>query len=476
MSNIKPMTLIPALSGILLLSPAVASAQARNAPESTALIHATLVDVRTGRLQRDITIVLEGNRIAAVGSSARVRPPAEATVIDARGKYLIPGLVDSHVHLSMAWNRPTRTDTLALLGWILAGGVTTLRDAVSRGLESNYGAVRAANAAGRILAPRIYISQGYIRSAMQRYETPTVETTLLRLREVGVDAIKVIAPSRTDALKLIEQAHRAGMPVFGHTDAYRPDGSRDLFTMAAIRAGINGVVHITRIYTSDVDSASAPHEPTTPTEEVAAEIHRLSHWLEANDGDIQALIDSMVAYGVWLEPTLSLLHQHNAINGVCIPSYDVKAILRYLPWWPVPQALPVTPAQQSSLLTACQRMMDFVRRFWAAGGRVIAGSDFVPFPPFGVVHELELLTLAGLSPLAALQAATINGARALRMENDIGTVEVGKLADLVLLDANPLADLRNLRRIFAVIANGRLLDRARLDALLNPGASGVSPP
>jgi imidazolonepropionase-like amidohydrolase len=93
-----------------------------------------------------------------------------------------------------------------------------------------------------------------------------------------------------------------------------------------------------------------------------------------------------------------------------------------------------------------------------------------------VVHELELLSLAGLPPLAALQAATINAARALRMEQDVGTVEAGKLADLVLHDANPLEDVGNLRKIFAVIADGRLLDRRRLDVLLDPGAKETVPP
>jgi imidazolonepropionase-like amidohydrolase len=97
---------------------------------------------------------------------------------------------------------------------------------------------------------------------------------------------------------------------------------------------------------------------------------------------------------------------------------------------------------------------------------VLAGSDAIPFPPLGVTEELWLLVEAGLPPLAALQAATINAARAMRMEDRLGSVEEGKLADLLLLDANPLHDIRNVRTVNAVVTNGRLLDRATLDRLL----------
>ena len=109
----------------------------------------------------------------------------------------------------------------------------------------------------------------------------------------------------------------------------------------------------------------------------------------------------------------------------------------------------------------------FIKRFYEAGGMVLAGTDEAPFPPFGVTEEMRLLVDAGLTPLAALQAATINAARAMHWEDRLGSVEVGKLADIVLLDANPLEDITNVRKIHAVVADGRFLDRTTLDAFLS---------
>ena len=116
-------------------------------------------------------------------------------------------------------------------------------------------------------------------------------------------------------------------------------------------------------------------------------------------------------------------------------------------------------------------MRQFVRRFYEAGVSIVTGSDTDPFPPRGVTEEMRLLVEAGIPPLGVLQAATINAARALDMDRDIGTIEEGKLADLVLLDASPLTDITNVRRIAAVVANGRLVDRKSLLA-----RTGTTPP
>jgi imidazolonepropionase-like amidohydrolase len=113
------------------------------------------------------------------------------------------------------------------------------------------------------------------------------------------------------------------------------------------------------------------------------------------------------------------------------------------------------------------RMKEFVRRFHEAGGLITAGTDSLPFPAFSLHEELELLVEAGLSPMAALQAATRDAARVLRRDGHIGTVEEGKLADLVLLGANPLDDIRHIRRIKAVVVRGQLLQREDLYSRLN---------
>ena len=125
-----------------------------------------------------------------------------------------------------------------------------------------------------------------------------------------------------------------------------------------------------------------------------------------------------------------------------------------------------TPAAPSDLSLGVEAAeARFIRRFHDAGGVIVAGTDDIPFAPAGVSEELRLLVLAGLSPLAALQTSTVNAAQVLGWR-DAGTIEVGKIADLVVLDADPLQDILNVRRIRADVLIGRLIDRAALDGFL----------
>jgi imidazolonepropionase-like amidohydrolase len=136
---------------------------------------------------------------------------------------------------------------------------------------------------------------------------------------------------------------------------------------------------------------------------------------------------------------------------------------------PVADFMRVYEGRDLQLLRATlERQMAFVKRFHEAGGLVVAGTDNHPAPGFGIHDEMRLLVEAGLPPLAALQAATLNAARVLGWLDRLGTIAPGKLADLALLDANPLEDIRNTRAIHAVILNGRVMERAELDALLTP--------
>lgn len=429
------------------------------------------MDVRGEGLRPGQTVLVEGNRIRAVGPVAEVPLPDGTRVIEADGKYLIPGLIDTHVHLFMPWMR-NWPDTVAQLGWILAGGVTTVRDA--GGLDRSYVALRAAADSGRILAPRIRISGGS-RRVMAELGAPSLSAAVSSFGDLGLDAVKLRSVGREQALEIIAAARRVGLPVYGHTRVAVSDSTTESYTLAAVRAGISGLSHLALRYEEDAvrtDERPRITYRSSPGERLEADFHELSGWLDADDEWLETLIDTMVAYGAWLEPTIAMtFHDHEALHGRCTEPYDAAEVQRYYTFHRDPPVGAFPPDMEAAVRRICAAMESFVRSFHDAGGMIVTGSDYPPFPPLGVTEEMRVLVEAGLPPMAALQAATINAAGALDMEDRIGTVEPGKLADLVLLDANPLDDITNVLRVSAVVANGRLLDR---DALLE--RTGTSPP
>ena len=145
--------------------------------------------------------------------------------------------------------------------------------------------------------------------------------------------------------------------------------------------------------------------------------------------------------------------------------HDRAALSPYHRWTQDVKAgtMPAAPSALSLGIEAAEAR--FIRRFHDAGGVIVAGTDDIPFAPYGVSEELRLLVLAGLSPLAAIQASTINAAQVLGW-SDAGAIEAGKVADLVVLDADPLQDILNVRKIRAVVLEGRLIDRRALDEFL----------
>jgi imidazolonepropionase-like amidohydrolase len=172
----------------------------------------------------------------------------------------------------------------------------------------------------------------------------------------------------------------------------------------------------------------------------------------------------MVARGVWLEPTLITEHWITA-NEVYRDSWQQRQLPGSFAQTQAGFPL-VEGADLQRYRDAFGRMKDFVRRFHAAGGVVLAGTDCLPACGHGLWDELALLVEAGLTPASALRAATVDAARALGWGERSGRIATGNIADLVLLDANPLTDIRNVGRVHAVILNGRYLDRAALDGLL----------
>jgi len=437
-----------------------------------ALSHVTVVDVPTGALQPSSTVVIRGNRITAVGPDAAIRVPAGVRRLDARGKYVIPGLTDTHVHFfSDDWIEGP-VDTAAYFQWIVAGGVTSVREMSADGFK--YLPLRSAIAGGRLLGPRIYLSAGPMAGSTEPWQlifdrlgTRDRQDAIARFSALQVDGLKLMhGAGRDEMIGIVTQARAAGVPVYGHTVQMAPngrfDGDFDNFTMDLVRAGLNGVVHSTgTVRPPGHDDRPPPTLPrTTPEGRRDWVLYNLSAWESTRDGDIQALIDTMVARRVWYEPTRLVTYYWNHL-----PEYDRSGLSPHHRWSKDPADATTGRFLQIALQHEAAEAR-FIRRYHDAGGTILAGTDEVPFPPYGVTEELRLLVAAGLSPLAALQAATVNAARGLGWEDRLGSVAAGKLADLVVLDDNPLENIANLRRVHAVVLDGRLLDRAMLDEFL----------
>lgn len=429
-------------------------------PRSLVFTHVAVIDMTGAPATHDMTVVVVGDRITGLGTSGTLAIPAGATIIDARGKYLIPGLIDTHVHL--AWDldaRFTLTTAEQLRLLYLPNGITTVREASTRGLEAQ--TIRARDEApttGTII-PRIYVS-GRIDAQRMKEAGLNAGQLTANLIDRGVDAIKIRhGLSLHDIREIVAEAGKAEIQVWGHT--YGREGD---FTADAVSLGINGITHVLGI--PPLGSGTRPADP--PDDSATWQslwIREATRWLDTNDRAVDSLISSMIRHDVWLEPTLiteKLVVDADFFRG--------RPSLRYavIPFEQLREGFPSPTGEDLRRYTAAfQRMKEFVRRFHDAGGLVIAGTDGLPYPGFGIHDELQLLVDAGLPPMATLQAATRNASRALGWEDTLGTVEIGKQADLVLLDANPLEHIGNTRKIHAVLTRGRYLSRGALDDLLS---------
>jgi len=292
-----------------------------------------------------------------------------------------------------------------------------------------------------------------------RHQAAGLEDLVRRLAAVGVDGIKLRNLTEVQADTVIAAARAAGLPSFGHTYS-QADSAWD-FTLRAIDRGAAGVMHATGI---------GPATKREPREVAASGWQRqwlalYLQWTDATELEEDRLLKALLEHGVWLEPTFTA----DAFT-LYDEWYRGRPEARFL-WWTSPDSaragLPVFGRGDLALARrGFTRMQRFVRRFQESGGTVLAGSDMFPWPGAGIHEELRLLVLAGLTPMAALQAATRNAARALGWEGKTGTVVAGLDADLVVLDADPLRDITNTTKIWKVVRAGRVLDRAALDTLL----------
>jgi len=417
---------------------------------------ATLLDM-TGASPHRADVVIEGERIAAVVSPGAGK--GDRTV-DLTGKFLLPGFADLHAHVLLHPTdakghlaaKPDRALTLLTLKLLLAHGVTSVRDP---GAETEAAvALRKSLAAGTIAGPRLWtcgriLDTGTVDSEpFVRVETAEGARAEVRKQaDAGVDCIKAYAGIGPELLRaILDEAHGRHLPVFGHLHATTWREAVDL--------GIDGIEH------------AAPWTQDLVPRDLNGDLFGRVEWLERLDlGDfpVEALVATLARRRVPVDLTLIAMHtklfgdsdrwQRNP-DLLLLPATLVKGFRAgaFTRGW--------TEAQYVRAHAAWPKLLDWVRTLYEGGVLLTTGTD-TPTPwivPGASLHdEMLLLEEAGIPRAEVLRIATRNGAIALHREAEQGTVERGKLADLVVLSADPLADLHNTRRIEMVIQRGRIL-------------------
>ena len=423
-----------------------------------AITHVTVIDGRDSTPRADQTVIIRGTRITSVSPSASVTVPASARLIDGRGKYLIPGLWDMHVHTVVVRGR----DVLPLY---IANGVTGVRDMA--GEWDTLTAWRRDIAQGRLVGPRIVASGPYLEGAPMPIphilaRTPDeARTAVDSLVQMGVDFVKVhgrLTPETYYAIA--RRARERGVHFTGHVPR----------AVGAANASDSGHRSIEHLLSIPVHCTAAESVALRPRYPVQGALGRCS------SEDLAPLYARFVRNDTWVTPTFTAQYEIAAwptrtVPGDSLAHYLPDTLRRYVAAiFPMPDSIPPDAGEVGNAVLA--KRIAQVATMHRAGVHILAGTD-APLrnspPGFGLHEELTLLARGGLPPIDILRAATLEPARYLGALDSLGTIENGRIADLVLLDANPLTDIRNTRRITAVIANGRLFDAKARDALLQSG-------
>lgn len=429
---------------------------------------ATLIDGTGKPPVQDARILIEGNTIRQIWSGEGSAPslPPGTQVVDARGKFVIPGLIDSHIHYR------------GYMGELfLSHGVTTVYDlgdpiywqaAVKKGLNS-----------GKLRGPRFYFCAGIGGGGEGTEEysesTDSVNTRNLVSIKTPAEAKQAIAAlkGKTDCVKLSEatkgefftaiarEAHAAGMNIISHS----------LNSMDSAKWGIDGVEHMTGVGISAIRSPEGRKALEGMKIEAGHKNSLLYQWMDP------AVFDEMIRYfvqhNVYLNPTLDFEWKGIIDRTPQFELEDTRLLANpFLQYVPLDERLVTlgqyhwadarSSADRERFLKGYRNVQEFLKRFVKAGGKLYSGTDTAAAntPGLSLHHEMQLYVDAGISPMDALLSSTKWGAEILHLEKQLGTIGPNKLADLVILRANPLDDIRNTKAIDQVIRDGEIVDIA----------------
>ena len=450
-------------------------ARQRTQPKPLVFTHVTVIDATGAPVKPEMTVVITGDRITEFAPTKTVRVPKDAQVVDATGKFLIPGLWDMHVH----WYGYDK----AYLRLFTANGVTGVRIMWGAPIHFEW---RKEIQEGTLLGPRMVIASTILDGPKPIWpgsiavaNEAEARRAVIKVKREGADFVKVYSLLPREAyFAIADEAKKQGLPFAGHVPFFVSAGE-------ASDAGQRSIEHLTGILAAcsareeelrkgfEDAFSNLPQGRRLPSPAHTRLLTRMM--LDTFSPEKAAtLFIRLKRNHTWQCSTFTVLRSGAFIND---PNFRNDPRLKYMPTQLRTQWDPSTDfrfrertAEDFDLSRLVyKKQIELVGMMHRAGVEFLAGTDVENpycFPGFSLHDELELLVQAGLSPMEALQTATLNPARFLGNEKEFGTVEEGKIADLVLLEANPLEDIRNTTKINSVVLNGRLLDRKALDQLL----------
>jgi imidazolonepropionase-like amidohydrolase len=409
--------------------------------EKIAIVGGTLIDGTGAAPLADSVVLIEDGKITAVGPKASTKIPAGFQKVDATGKTILPGLWDMHAHFEQVEWGPI----------YLAAGATTVRDV---GNEFEFiTAVRDAVAAGRGLGPRLLLAgvvdgTGPLALGVNRVDTPEqAKAWVDKYHAADFQQIKIYSSVKLEELKdITADAHRLGMTVTGHI----PEG---LNAYQAIEAGQDQINHIQ--YIVNIMQAPLPDDASRK-DRLTARAN-----IDLKSAESKKAIAFLVEHKTVLDPTLALMEFFTASTAK--PPVSIEpGIAKVAPQLAAILGEASPPSPNAGLQEkAFQKEVEIVGALHRAGVPIVAGTDQT-VPGYSLYREIELYAQAGFTPLEAIQAATIVPARVMGIDKEVGTVEVGKRADLILLGANPLDSIHNIRTVEFVITKGTMYNCAEL--------------
>jgi imidazolonepropionase-like amidohydrolase len=470
MRNVITFFLFTALTALVLVEPRPSAA-----PRTLVFTHVTVIDATGADAKSDMTVVITGDRITGLGKTGSVAFAKAAEIVAARGKFLIPGLWDMHAHTSYK----------NFLTLFVANGVTGVRD--MGGSPEEFELLnqwrkeleQSIFPGPRVVAAGIVVDGPAARGRPDSLNVTTAgeaRQAVQTLKQRGADFIKVYSLlPRAAFWAIADEAKRQGMTFAGHVPA-------SVSAAEAADAGQKSMEHLFGVLPAcssneamlrdealtEIQNSSAP---VFIREELRAQVKTLDTY---DAQKAAALFARFAQNNTWQVPTL--VGWQNLAEAETAP-FIHDARLTYLPRerreaWTAQRAYlrnHITAEYWAHSQRLFRKQLDVVAAMHRAGVGILAGTDaagFYVIPGFSLQDELGLLVEAGLTPMAALQAATRDPAIYLGMSKTLGTVEKGKIADLVLLDANPLADISHTKKIAGVVIGGKLISRAELDRLL----------
>ena len=406
-----------------------------------AITNANLFDAETGKTLPNTTVIVEGNRIKSVGRDGTVNVPENAEIIDARGKTLLPGLWDMHVHLF-----PDN----GLMH--IAAGVTSVRD-MGNDTEALL-ALKGRIEANEEIGPRILMA-GFM-DGRGPYAGPTkvfVDTeeearaAIDNYARLGYSQIKIYSSIKPELVpKIIELAHAKGLRVSGHVPAF-------MTAEQFVRAGADEFQHINYFVLNflfdDVKDTRTPARFTAVAERAAT--------IDLNSERVRTFVELLRDRKIVVDPTVNVFEEMFTARPGKISAGDAPIADRLPPQFRrylLTGGLPVPEGKDERYRESAKALLRMVKMLYEAGVPLVAGTDAMP--GFALHRELELYAEAGIPPAEVLRIATIGAARVMKRDGELGSIAPGKLADLILVDGNPTQRISDIRRATLVIKDGNV--------------------